>query len=196
MTRIVAGSASGRRLRTRSGIATRPTSERVREAMFSSVGSILGSVTGLGVLDLYAGSGALGLEAMSRGAGHATLVEASRRAADLIRRNAAELGLPMVTVLATRVERLISRPPVDGPFDLVLADPPYNLQNHDIELLSGQLLRYGWLSRGCLLVFERSRRHAEPVWPAGLVSIRNRSYGQTVLWYVAHTPAASKGREV
>jgi 16S rRNA (guanine966-N2)-methyltransferase len=188
MTRIVAGSAGGRRLRTRSGTATRPTSERVREAMFSSVHSILGSITGLRVLDLFAGTGALGLEAMSRGAGHVTFVEKSRRAADLIKRNAAELGFPLVTVLVTRADLLTGRLPANGPFELVLADPPYKLKNHDLERLLGQLLRYGWLSRHCLLVLERSSRQPEPVWPPGLVSIRNRSYGQTVLWYVSHTP--------
>jgi 16S rRNA (guanine966-N2)-methyltransferase len=195
MTRIVAGTAGGRRLRTSPGSATRPTSERVREGMFSSVHSILGSLAGLRVLDVFAGSGALGLEALSRGAGHATFVEASRAAADQIRRNAAELALPAADVMATKAELLMARRPVGGPFDLVLADPPYDLQNPVIEQLLGKLLNNGWLSRECLVVLERSSRQAEPHWPAGLRCIRNRSYGQTVLWYVARTPAISAEQE-
>jgi len=195
MTRIVAGSAGGRRLRTPPGSGTRPTSERVREAMFSSVESILGSLAGLRVLDVFAGSGALGLEALSRGAGHATFIEASRPAADLIKSNASELALPTVAVMVTKAELLTSSPPVSGPFDLVLADPPYDLPNQAIERLLGQLLYNGWLSLDCLVVLERSSRQAEPHWPAGLRYIRNRSYGETVLWYVARTPAMSTERE-
>jgi 16S rRNA (guanine966-N2)-methyltransferase len=195
MTRIVAGSAGGRRLRTPSGSATRPTSERVREAMFSSVESMLGSLAGLRVLDVFAGSGALGLEALSRGAGHATFVEASRRSAEVIRRNAAELSMPTVAVMATRAELLMSTPPIAGPYDLVLADPPYDLPNEGLERLLRLLLDNGWLTRDCLVVVERSSREAEPDWPEGLRSIRNRSYGETVLWYVAHTPTVSTERE-
>jgi 16S rRNA (guanine966-N2)-methyltransferase len=195
MTRIVAGSAGGRRLRTASGSTARPTTERVREAMFSSVHSILGSLAGLRVLDLFAGSGALGLEALSRGAHHATFVEASRPAADQIRVNAAELALPAVAVMRTKAEHLMARPPVGGPFDLVLADPPYALPNTALEQLLRQLLNNGWLSRDCLVVLERSSRQDEPRWPAGLRCIRNRSYGQTLLWYVARTPATSAEQE-
>ena len=163
--------------------------------MFSSVQSLLGSLAGLRVLDLFAGSGALGLEALSRGASHATFVETSRRGVDVIRRNAAELSMPMVAVMATKAELLMSTPPIGGPFDLVLADPPYDLPNRDVERLLRQLLDNGWLSRDCLIVLERSSRQAEPAWPDGLHRIRNRSYGETMLWYVARTPAASTERE-
>jgi 16S rRNA (guanine966-N2)-methyltransferase len=163
--------------------------------MFSSVQSTLGSLAGLRVLDLFAGSGALGLEALSRGASHATFVETSRRGVDVIRRNAAELSMPMVAVMATKAELLIDTPPIGGPFDLVLADPPYDLPNRDVERLLRQLLDNGWLSRECLVVLERSSRLAEPAWPDGLRRIRNRSYGETMLWYVARTPAASTERE-
>jgi 16S rRNA (guanine966-N2)-methyltransferase len=163
--------------------------------MFSSVQSILGSLAGLRVLDLFAGSGALGLEALSRGAGHATFVEASRRGVHVVRHNASELSMPMVAVKATRAERLLRNPPAGGPFDLVLADPPYDLPNRDVARLLRQLLTNGWLSRDCLVVLERSSRHAVPDWPEGLRCIRNRSYGETVLWYVARTPAVSTERE-
>jgi 16S rRNA (guanine966-N2)-methyltransferase len=77
----------------------------------------------------------------------------------------------------------------------VLADPPYDLPNRDVERLLKQLLDNGWLSRECLVVLERSSRLAEPAWPDGLCCIRNRSYGETMLWYVARTPAASTERE-
>ena len=100
VTRIIAGSAGGRRLRTPTGQGTRPTSDRVREALFSSLGSQLGSLAGLRFLDLYAGSGAVGLEARSRGAEHVTLVERDAAAAGLIRRNSADLGFDGVTVVA------------------------------------------------------------------------------------------------
>jgi 16S rRNA (guanine966-N2)-methyltransferase len=163
--------------------------------MFSSVHSILGSLAGLRVLDMFAGSGALGLEALSRGAGHATFVEASRPAADLIRRNATELALATVAVMAIRAELFVSRHPVGRPFDLVLADPPYDLRNQAIERLLGELVNNGWLSSDGLIVLERSSRQAEPHWPAGLRNIRNRSYGDTVLWYVSRTPAMSTERE-
>lgn len=147
------------------------------------------------MLDLFAGSGALGLEALSRGASHATFVETSRRGVDVIRRNAAELSMPMVAVMATKAELLMSTPPIGGPFDLVLADPPYDLPNRDVERLLQQLLDNEWLSRECLVVLERSSRRAEPAWPDGLCRIRNRSYRETMLWYVARTPAASTERE-
>jgi 16S rRNA (guanine966-N2)-methyltransferase len=163
--------------------------------MFSSVQSILGSLAGLRVLDLFAGSGALGLEALSRGATHATFVETSRRGVDAIRRNAAELSMPMVVVMPTKAELFTSTPPIGGPFDLVLADPPYDLPNRGVERLLRKLLDNGWLSRDCLVVVERSSRQTEPVWPDGLRRIRNRSYGETMLWYVARTPAASTERE-
>jgi 16S rRNA (guanine966-N2)-methyltransferase len=163
--------------------------------MFSSMQSILGSLSGLRVLDLFAGSGALGLEALSRGASHATFVETSRRGVDAIRRNAAELSMPMVVVMPTKAELFTSTPPIGGPFELVLADPPYDLPNRGVERLLRQLLDNGWLSRDCLVVLERSSRQTEPDWPDGLCRIRNRSYGETMLWYVARTPAASTERE-
>ncbi len=99
MTRIVAGSAGGRRLRTPSGGRTRPTSDRVKEALFSALESQIGTLAGRRFLDLFAGSGAVGLEARSRGAQHVTLVERDPATAALIRANAKELGLDQVTVL-------------------------------------------------------------------------------------------------
>ena len=122
MTRIIGGSAGGRRLETPRGEATRPTSDRVREALFSAVESWCGTLSGLRVLDLYAGSGALGLEACSRGADHALLVERDRRTAAVITANARTLGLPGARVVAASVGTVLASAP-DRPYDLVLADP-------------------------------------------------------------------------
>lgn len=111
MTRVIAGSAGGRRLAVPPGRDTRPTSDRAREGLFSTVQALLGPLDGLRVADLFAGSGAVGLEALSRGAAHALLVESHPRAAKVIRQNADALGLPGAQPCADRVERLVRRPP-------------------------------------------------------------------------------------
>lgn len=181
MTRIVAGAARGRRLTVPRGDATRPTSDRVREALFSSLESALGPFVGLRVLDLYAGSGALGLEAMSRGAAYAMLVEADPAAVRAIKANIAAVGTDRAEVVAGRVERVVATPPAE-PFDLVLADPPYDLGGNELTRVLAELTA-GWLTPGALLVVERPKR-GEPVdWPPGLVHDRYRRYGETVLWY-------------
>jgi 16S rRNA (guanine966-N2)-methyltransferase len=181
VTRIVAGAARGRRLTVPRGDGTRPTSDRVREALFSSLESALGSLAGLRVLDLYAGSGALGLEALSRGAAHATLVEADPAAVRAIRANIAAVGTDRAEVVAARVERVVSTPPAE-PFDLVLADPPYGLPGHGLTAVLTSLAD-GWLTPGALVVVERPIRGDSVDWPPGLVGERHRRYGETVLWY-------------
>ncbi|MFW6091568.1 MAG: 16S rRNA (guanine(966)-N(2))-methyltransferase RsmD [Actinomycetota bacterium] len=181
MTRIVAGVARGRRLRVPRGRAIRPTTDRVREALFSSVESVLGAFAGLRVLDLYAGSGALGLEAVSRGAAYALLVESDPAAVRAIRENVAATGLGDVEVRPGAVERVLAAPPA-APFRLVLADPPYAMEAEELTRVLG-LLTHGWLAADALVVVERSRRAAAVVWPSGLVGERQRNYGQTVLWY-------------
>jgi 16S rRNA (guanine966-N2)-methyltransferase len=181
VTRIVAGAAGGRRLKVPGGSGTRPTSDRVREALFSSLESIFGSLHGFRVLDLFAGSGALGLEAISRGAEYAMLVESDTAAVRLIRTNVATVGLGKVDVRAAPVRRVLESPP-DKPFDLVLADPPYAMRTSEItEILS--TLEAGWLAPDAVVVVERPSR-GEPVhWPSGLVAVRDRRYGETRLWY-------------
>lgn len=181
MTRIVAGMARGRRLTVPRGDGTRPTSDRVREALFSSLESELGSMAGLRVLDLYAGSGALGLEALSRGAARATLVEADRAAVRAIRANIAAVGTDRAEVVAARVERTLSTPPAE-PFDLVLADPPYGLGSAELTTVLAALAR-GWLVPDAMVVVERAGRAGRVEWPPGLVGERHRRYGDTVLWY-------------
>jgi 16S rRNA (guanine966-N2)-methyltransferase len=131
MTRIIGGTAGGRRLKAPAGERTRPTSDRVREALFSSLDSDLGSLAGLRFLDLYAGSGAVGLEARSRGAGVVTLVEQDRRTASLIRDNLRTLGFNQVEVVAGSVARVLAGPP-RAPYDVVFLDPPYDLATADV----------------------------------------------------------------
>lgn len=188
MTRIVAGAARGRRLAV-PRVGTRPTSDRVRESLFASVGSRLGSWSGRRVLDLYAGSGALGLEALSRGAAHVLLVELDRRAVAVARANVDTVGLPGAVVVAADAARLAAGPPVPSavaPYDVVLADPPYDLPAADVaEVLAG-LVAHGWVADGAVIVVERSARDRTPPWPPGLVDDGERRYGETSLWYGRH----------
>jgi 16S rRNA (guanine966-N2)-methyltransferase len=190
MTRIISGSARGRRLSTPRGERTRPTSDRVREALFSALESDLGSLAGLRFLDLYAGSGAVGLEAMSRGAGVVTAVESDRRTAKVVVDNAAALGFHKVEVLAQPVARVLGQHP-RAPYDVVFVDPPYAVPNEDLEPVLDLLLAHEWLAVGSVLVVERSARSGEPTWPRGLEPERERTYGETVLWYVRADPAGT-----
>lgn len=187
MTRIIGGSAGGRRLATPRGQTTRPTSDRVREALFSAIESWCGSLDGLRVLDLYAGSGAVGLEARSRGAGVVTLVEQDRKAAALISSNARDLRFDRVEVLAAAVGTTLARHPV-APYDVVFADPPYPLANEEVEKVLGQLVDHGWLSPDALVVVERSSRGPQLEWPEGITSLRDKKYGETLLRY-GHAPS-------
>ncbi|WP_166140314.1 16S rRNA (guanine(966)-N(2))-methyltransferase RsmD [Nocardioides ochotonae] len=183
MTRIIAGRAGGRRLSTPPGTATRPTSDRVREALFSAIESWCGSLSGLRVLDLYAGSGAVGLEAWSRGAAAVTLVESDRRTAALVAANARDLGAGEAQVLTSAVATVLARPPAGEPYDVVFADPPYPLSDEAVAADLRALVEHHWLAPDALVVVERSVRSPEPVWPAGLEPHRRRAYGETVLWY-------------
>ncbi len=185
MTRIIAGSAGGRRLKTPPGDATRPTSDRVREALFSAVESWCGSWDGLAVLDLYAGSGAVGLEAISRGADRATLVERDNRTASLIRENARVLTMTAVEVHAAAVATFLAPGPVGegSAYDLVFLDPPYSVEAERIDEDLQALADHGWLAEDALVVVERYRRSPEPTWPAGTLPVRKKRYGETTLWY-------------
>lgn len=181
VTRIVAGAARGRRLVVPPGEGTRPTSDRVREAMFSALESELGAFAGLRVMDLYAGSGALGLEALSRGAAHVLLVESDARAVQSIRSNLAAVRLPGGEVVTTSVERALATSSSE-PYDLVLADPPYALSGKEVARALTRLTG-GWLHPRSVVVVERPTR-AEPLdWPDGLAAVRERRYGETKLWY-------------
>ncbi|PVG82626.1 16S rRNA (guanine(966)-N(2))-methyltransferase RsmD [Nocardioides gansuensis] len=182
MTRIIGGSAGGRRLATPKGSATRPTSDRVREALFSAIESWCGSLSGLRFLDLYAGSGAVGLEAWSRGAGVVTLVEQDRRTSAMIARNAESLGFGRANVVAASVATTLSTPPA-APYDVVFMDPPYPIRGEQVTADLTALVAQQWLVPGALVVVERSSRGPGLVWPEGLTGARSRRYGETMLWY-------------
>lgn len=182
MTRIIGGAAGGRRLMTPRGQATRPTSDRVREAMFASVESWCGPLDGLRFLDLYAGSGAVGLEAWSRGAGVVTLVEKDRRTAALISRNAAALGFAKADVVAAAAATVLAKPPA-APYDVVFSDPPYPLPDTAVQADLAALVAHAWLVPDALVVVERSVRGPELAWPEGIEAQRSKRYGETVLWY-------------
>jgi 16S rRNA (guanine966-N2)-methyltransferase len=179
MSRIIAGTAGGRRLVTPSGARTRPTADRAREGLFSSLTSSLGSLDGIGFLDLYAGSGAVGLEAASRGAARVVLVEHDPGAVRAIRANLAALELPGVELRSEPVERVLAAPAASG-FDVVFADPPYDDPVDD--LLAG-LVSGDWLARDAVVCVERASRGALPVWPPGIEALRTRRYGEGTLCY-------------
>lgn len=180
MTRIIAGRAGGRTIATPRGSGTRPTTDRVREALFSRIEALM-DLDDAFVLDLYAGSGALGLEAVSRGAAHLTAVEKHRATAALAERNARELGMTeQVVVHAAPVDRVLR----DGggtTFDLVLLDPPYPLDEDELSVILGLLVSGDWLAEDALVVVERSTRSPQPGWPAGLVHLGTRTYGETAV---------------
>lgn len=195
MTRIIAGSAGGTRLDV-PGQGTRPTSDRVRESLFGALES-MDAIDGARVLDLYAGSGALGLEALSRGARSAVLVERARAAATVIRRNAAAVHKALVAssggesaveaaVVESTVHAYLGR--TAGPFDLVFTDPPYD--QSDADMTADLVALTPLLSADAVVVIERARRATAPdLDAAGLALIRERSYGDTALWWAE--PAAS-----
>ena len=184
MTRIVAGAAGGRRLSVPPGRDTRPTADRVRESLFATVLTICGLLDGARVLDLYAGSGAVGLEALSRGASDVLLVESDPHAARVIRRNIEAVRLPGARLLADRVERVLTRGRGDDPpRDLVFADPPYGAAAEEVERVLAALHDRGWLAPGALVVVERGTRSGPLTWPAGYTPERSRGYGEATLWY-------------
>ncbi|MEU5090843.1 16S rRNA (guanine(966)-N(2))-methyltransferase RsmD [Streptomyces sp. NPDC021356] len=184
MTRVIAGRAGGRRLAVPQGGRTRPTSDRAREGLLSTWQSLLGGpLDGERVLDLYAGSGAVGLEALSRGAGHTLLVEADARAARTVRENVKSLALPGAEVRAARAEQVVQSPPPADPYDIVFLDPPYTVSDDDLREILLTLRSQGWLVAGALVTVERSTRGGEFGWPPGFDAIRSRRYGEGTFWY-------------
>jgi 16S rRNA (guanine966-N2)-methyltransferase len=184
MTRIIAGAAGGRRLAVPAGQGTRPTSDRAREGLFATITAIRGTLHGAMVLDLYAGSGAVGLEALSRGAADVLLIEADGRAVRVIRANMAAVGLAGARVLASRVERALAGGPGNGPpRDVVFADPPYAAADAEVTAMLAALLAGGWLAPGAVVAVERATRSGPPPWPAGYAADRARRYGEATLWY-------------
>jgi 16S rRNA (guanine966-N2)-methyltransferase len=174
--RIVAGAARGRRLRAPGGPGTRPTADRVKEALFSSLQPLLPSAV---VLDLYAGSGALGLEALSRGAARVTFVESDRRALAALRHNIEVVALAGAEVVAGDVERSLATPLPGAPFDLVLLDPPYAVSAERLGKVLARLVPQ--LASGATVVIERAARDGAPPWPPDLLEPTSRRYGDTAV---------------
>ena len=187
MTRIIAGAHGGRRLTAPPGDRTRPTSDRVREAFFSALETMV-DLDGARFADLYAGSGAVGLEALSRGASFTLLVEADARAARVIRDNIVALRAgPAARLVTGKVSQVLALPPEGGPFDVVFADPPYATPEAEITAVQQALVDHGWLADDAVVVLERATR--TPVrgvgltWVDGITPERSRRYGETTLWY-------------
>ncbi|MFD8566128.1 16S rRNA (guanine(966)-N(2))-methyltransferase RsmD [Streptomyces sp. NPDC057694] len=183
MTRVIAGRAGGRRLAVPPGNGTRPTSDRAREGLFSTWQALLGTLDGTRIADLYAGSGAVGLEAVSRGAAHALLVEADARAARTIRENIKALGLPGAEARTGKAEQVVAGPPPATPYDLVFLDPPYAVSDDDLREILLTLRAQGWLADEALVTVERSTRGGEFRWPDGFDGLRSRRYGEGTFWY-------------
>lgn len=186
MTRIIAGTARGRRIGTPRGVSTRPTSDRVREALFSLIESWCGTLSGLRFLDLYAGCGAIGLEAWSRGAGVVEFVESDRRTSALIRSNATLLGFGSPKITASPTATVLASTPL-APFDIVFSDPPYPLAADLVDADLANLAAHDWVVPGGLVVVERSTRSTAVRWPEGFTDQRAKRYGETTL-HIAHGP--------
>ena len=174
----MAGVLGGRRI-TVPPRGTRPTTDRVRESLFNVLTARM-DLDGASVLDLYAGSGALGLEALSRGAATAVFVEADQRAAAVIGQNIETLGVAGATVRRGAVASVLATG-ADRPVDLVLADPPYDVDADAIEDVLSELTTRGWAAEGTVAVVERSASGAQLQWPAGWAVWPHRKYGDTRL---------------
>ncbi|MFI6104027.1 16S rRNA (guanine(966)-N(2))-methyltransferase RsmD [Streptomyces sp. NPDC093595] len=183
MTRVIAGVAGGRRLAVPPGNGTRPTSDRAREGLFSTWEALLGTLDGIRIADLYAGSGAVGLEALSRGAAHALLVEADARAARTVRENVRGLGLPGAEIRTAKAEQIVTGPAPEQPYDVVFLDPPYAVTDDDLGEILLTLRAKGWLAADALVTVERSTRGGRFAWPDGFEPLRSRRYGEGTFWY-------------
>lgn len=183
MTRIVAGTLGGRRIVAPAGDRTRPTSDRVREALFSALES-MADLDGARVADLYAGSGAVGLEALSRGASHVLLVESDPRVARVVRQNIAALGVGSAARLViAKVGAALAANPGGESYDVVFADPPYAVPDEEVTAVQAALVDGGWLAADAVVVIERATRSGPLTWVKGITGEHSRRYGETTLWY-------------
>ena len=163
---------------------TRPTSDRAREGLFATVTTIQGPLPGATALDLYAGSGAIGLEALSRGAARVVFVESDPRAARAVEANMAAVGLPGGELVCDKVQRFLGRGPgAEDAFDLVVADPPYAAPVAEVSGMLTALASGGWLAPGALVAIERATRAGPLPWPARYRADRSRRYGEATFWY-------------
>ncbi|GAB3284477.1 16S rRNA (guanine(966)-N(2))-methyltransferase RsmD [Sinomonas notoginsengisoli] len=194
MSRIIAGICGGTPLASVPGSATRPTTDRVKEALFSRL-EALGMITRARVLDLYAGSGALGVEAVSRGASTAELVESDAKAASTCQRNARSVndavGRRAVTVHRGKVVSFLEATVPGRHWDLVFMDPPYALGEEQTALVLKSLTPH--LAADAIVVVERSSRSPEPAWPVGMAPMGDRKYGETHLWFAEPSSDGEEG---
>jgi 16S rRNA (guanine966-N2)-methyltransferase len=177
----VGGSARGRRLAVPPGARTRPTSERAREGLFNTLATML-DLAGARFADLYAGSGAVGLEALSRGAAHALLVESDPVAARILRANVDASGLAGAEIRTAPVERVVVTTPGDA-YDVLFLDPPYAFAAEKVTALLDRIAVSGWIDTNGVCVVERPSRSGVFRWPAGMIGDRFRGYGEGTLWY-------------
>jgi len=188
--RIIAGVAKGRTLGVVAG-ATRPTSDRAREGLFSSLTSEFGTFEGLHVLDLFGGSGAIGLESLSRGATSVHVVEKDDEAQKTIETNfeIVKKSNPMGSfhLYGMSAERFLKDAPKDK-YHLVYIDPPYDFSNQAVEDVLSALHDYEFLSSDAFIAVERTARAAQFIWPDAFVPARERKYGQATIYYANYQP--------
>lgn len=183
--RIIAGLAKGRNLISPIG-ATRPTSDRAREALFSTLESEFGSINDLSFLDLYCGSGAVGVEALSRGAAIVTGIDNDEKATNVARQNFQLIekinGIGTYSVVTMSVGKFLDKP-ADLPFDVVFLDPPYELPNNEIEKNLAALVCNSFLKPSSVVAIERDSKARPIVWPEGLLEVKVRKYGAATIYY-------------
>lgn len=185
--RVIGGTFRGRRMMAPEGRETRPTSDRVREAIFSAVYSVIGDIAGLRVADLYAGSGALGIEALSRGAASCVFVDSDRAAVAAIRRNLENLGVSpaVATVMKGDASRRGVLPASATPVALLLADPPYRIDAAAFSQVMEALAECRALEVGALVVYEHAA-DAGVGWPSGFVAGATKRYGDTAVSFATY----------
>jgi len=181
MTRIIGGNFRGRNLKVPDSL-TRPTSSRVREAVFSSVEHAVSGLSALRVLDLFAGSGALGIEAISRGAAEVVLIEKDLRAVDVLHTNIAELKVENARVVLADVLQEVKQNSTRGKFDVVFVDAPYATADDEITEVILGLAANNWLAEYAVLVVERGSKSVV-TWPKSYEELRKKVYGDTAIWY-------------
>jgi 16S rRNA (guanine966-N2)-methyltransferase len=184
VSRIIAGAAGGSPLASVPGNLTRPTTDRVKEALFSRLDAF-NIIAGARVLDLYAGSGSLGVESGSRGADTVDLVEFDAKASAVCQRNADLVNTvaarKVVSVHRSKVESFLERTVDTVLWDLVFLDPPYPLDEPALAAVLAKLVPH--LNEGAVVVVERSSRAPEPTWPEGMERFAEKKYGETRLWF-------------
>lgn len=183
--RVIAGELRGRTFDAPQGRDTRPTTDRVREALFSSVVSLVGDFSGLNVCDAFAGSGAFGIESLSRGADFVTFVERDKKTAQLISRNLAKLNIAtrgrVISIDTLKTPQVLA---AHGPFDLLFLDPPYKISSCAIAELIDEMCALGMLREGAIIVYEHAIQEKCIKWNDTISLLKEKKYGTTVVSYL------------